>query len=264
MESKISVIINTYNAERYLERVLEATKTFDEIVVCDMESTDSTREIAALYGCRIVTYPKAGCMSAEPARTFAIQSAQNDWVLVVDADEIVSLELHDYLYEFIKDPNDIKGLYIPRQNYTMGVALPSSYPDYQLRFFVREGTEWPPYVHTFPIIKGRAAYIPKKNKMLALIHLDDSTSASIVRLNNYTENEVEKRHITHVSWAKLFFSPIFRFFKSYVLKGGFLYGKAGYVQAVRGFIYKFTLLCKCYEKEIELYYHENNERQDYH
>ena len=87
----ISVVINTYNAEEHLREVLDAVKGFDEIVVCDMESTDSTTDIARRYGCKIVTFPKAGHKSAEPARTFAIQSASSEWVLVVDADEIIPM-----------------------------------------------------------------------------------------------------------------------------------------------------------------------------
>lgn len=84
MNDKISVVINTYNASKYLERSLEAVKDFDEIVICDMESTDDTLDIARKYGCKIVTYPKGNHVSAEPARTFAIQSATSQWVLVVD------------------------------------------------------------------------------------------------------------------------------------------------------------------------------------
>ena len=45
-ENKISVVINTYNAERDLERVLDAVKDFDEVLICDMESTDKTLDIA--------------------------------------------------------------------------------------------------------------------------------------------------------------------------------------------------------------------------
>lgn len=250
MKENISVVINTYNAEKFLARVLETVRDFDEVVVCDMESTDNTREIAEEYGCRIVTFPKANHRSAEPARTFAIQSATSDWVLVVDADELVSKELREYLYGFVKDPGDIRGLYIPRKNLTMGVALPSSYPDYQLRFFVREGTEWPPYVHTFPKVNGPLMHIPKKRRELAFVHLDDSTYASVNRLNQYTENELEKRAGTHVTLAMMMFSPMMRFIKLYVLKGGFRYGIAGFVQAQRSAIYKFTTLCKLYEKEI--------------
>ena len=96
-ENKISVVINTYNAARYLQKALEAAKEFDEIVVCDMESTDDTCEIARRYGCKIVTFPKNGITIVEPARNFAIQSATHKWVLVVDADEIITDELSAYL-----------------------------------------------------------------------------------------------------------------------------------------------------------------------
>ena len=73
MEHKISVVINTYNAEEKLTQVLDAVKDFDEIVICDMESTDSTLDIARRYGCKIVTFKKGEHKSAEPARTFEIQ-----------------------------------------------------------------------------------------------------------------------------------------------------------------------------------------------
>lgn len=252
MNQNISVVINTYNAQKYLARVLETAKSFDEIVVCDMESTDDTVAIAQSYGCKIVTFPKGDCKSAEPARTFAIQSATSDWVLVVDADELIPEALHDYLYDFIQHPDDIRGLYIPRKNYTMNTFLPSSYPDYQLRFFIREGTEWPPYVHTFPTVQGRISHLPKSRKDLAFRHLDDSTHATIVRLNNYTENEVEKKSGKRVTLFKMFFSPLNRFCKLYFLKGGIFYGIPGYVQAMRSAIYKFTVLCKLYEKQIGL------------
>ncbi len=252
MNQNISVVINTYNAQKYLARVLETAKSFDEIVVCDMESTDDTIVIAQQFGCKIVTFPKGDCKSAEPARTFAIQSATSDWVLVVDADELIPEALHDYLYDFIQHPEDIRGLYIPRKNYTMNTFLPSSYPDYQLRFFIREGTEWPPYVHTFPTVQGKVSHLPKSRKDLAFRHLDDSTHATIVRLNNYTENEVEKKSGKRVTLFKMVFSPLNRFFKLYFLKGGIFYGIPGYVQAMRSAIYKFTVLCKLYEKQIGL------------
>ena len=65
--NKISVVINTYNAEKFLKRVLDSVKDFDEIVVCDMESTDNTVAIAKEYGCKVVVFPKGDCVSAEPA-----------------------------------------------------------------------------------------------------------------------------------------------------------------------------------------------------
>ena len=162
-ENKISVVINTYNAEQHLRKCLEAVKDFDEVVVCDMESTDHTVEIAQSYGCKIVTFPKADHKSAEPARTFAIQSASNHWVLVVDADEIVTPELREVLYHLVQQPDVAAGYYIPRQNMFMSMFVRDFHYDFQLRFFIREGTEWPPYVHTFPKVQGRIEKL-KANK----------------------------------------------------------------------------------------------------
>ena len=252
MKNNISVVINTYNASKYLARVLETAKSFDEIVVCDMESTDNTVEIAQNYGAKGVTFPKENHSICEVARDFAIHSAKNKWVLVVDADELIPEQLHTYLSNFIEKNNDIKGLYIPRQNLTMNVPLPSSYPDYQLRFFDHTVTTWPPVIHCRPVINGKLDYIPKKNKHLALLHLDDSTRATLIRQNNYTDNEVEKSTDEKVTLLKIMFSPTMRFLKQYILKGGFRYGIAGYVQAVRSAHYKFTVLCKLYEKQIGL------------
>ena len=98
---RISVVINTYNAEKHLEKVLDSVKQFDEIVICDMYSTDKTLEIARKYNCRIVYYKKEPFV--EPARNFAIQSASYEWVLLVDADEVISDELRQYLYNFIQN-----------------------------------------------------------------------------------------------------------------------------------------------------------------
>ena len=97
--TKISVVINTYNAALYLNEVLDSVKDFDEIVVCDMESTDDTVRIAKEKGCKVVNFAKGDISICEPARNFAIQSAKYDWVLVVDADEIVTPALRSYLYE---------------------------------------------------------------------------------------------------------------------------------------------------------------------
>ena len=97
---KISVVINTYNAEKYLERVLEAVKGFDEILICDMYSTDNTIPIAQKYNCTIIYHENTGYV--EPARNYAIQSAKYPWVLVIDADEIVPPALKDFLYNGFK------------------------------------------------------------------------------------------------------------------------------------------------------------------
>lgn len=248
MDRKISVVINTYNAEQHLRRVLESVKDFDEIVVCDMESTDNTVGIAMDYGCKIVMFEKRDHVSAEPARTFAIQSATHQWVLVIDADELVTPELKDYLYKKIKEPNRPSGLYLPRKNYFMGQFMHCNYPDYVLRFFIKEGTVWPPYVHTLPTVKGNVERIPASDISLALVHIANDPIYSIVNKTNlYTENELEKKKNKNYGLGALFYRPVFRFFKSYVLKRGFADGSRGFMCALYEGLYQFVLVSKIIE-----------------
>lgn len=243
----ISVVINTYNAARHLRRAVEACHGFDEVLVCDMESTDGTPDIARECGCRVITFPKGDCVSAEPARTFAIEHATSQWVLVVDADELVSDELRRYLYSRIALPHCPQGLFIARRNLFMGRYSHANYPDYQLRFFIREGTVWPPYVHTFPIVKGRTEKMPRNSKY-ALTHLaDDSISTILRKTDKYSESEVDKKRAKGYGTAALFYRPAFRFFKSYVLKGGFRDGVEGFICACYEGIYQFAIISKIIE-----------------
>lgn len=248
MENKISVVINTYNAEKHLKEVLEAVKGFDEIVICDMESTDNTRDIAEEYGCRIVTFPKGNHKSAEPARTFAIQSAACKWVLVVDADEIITPELRGYLYERIKEPNCPAGLYIPRHNKFMGAYNRNWSHDYQLRFFLREGTTWPPHVHTFPTVKGRTERIPTAYRMIHLA--DESMHQWVAKMNEYTDNEVVKKSRKGYGTGALLWRPAWRFFRSYFIQRGYMMGKRGFVSSVLSAIYQAVLVSKIIENQL--------------
>lgn len=248
-ENKISVVINTYNARQHLEKVLESVKDFDEVVVCDMESTDDTVEIAKRYGCKIVTFPKANHKSAEPARTFAIQSASHKWVLVVDADELITPELREVLYLRIASPDCPAGYYIPRQNMFMGMFVRDFHYDYQLRFFIREGTEWPPYVHTFPMVQGRIEKLKVDNKKACMLHLMDETMHEYIdKLNQYTDNEVEKKREKGYGVGALLWRPFWRFFKKYFLDGGYRMGTRGLIRAGMAAVYQYVLVSKIIEK----------------
>ena len=189
-ENKISVVINTYNAEQYLEQVLDAVKDFDETLICDMESTDRTVEIARRRGCRIVTFPKGNHVCAEPARTFAIQSAAFHWVLVVDADEIVTPQLRDYLYKRIATGDCPEGLYIPRRNMLLGRYERGFAQDHQLRFFIREGTTWPPYVHTFPTVQGTVAVSYDKAAGVMEVTVPEGSRADVVVPGSYAHTSL--------------------------------------------------------------------------
>ncbi|MDR1675630.1 MAG: glycosyltransferase family 2 protein [Tannerella sp.] len=249
MGEKISVVIHTYNSEKFLCRVLSSVKNFDEIIICDMHSTDRTREIAQKYNCRIIYHEKSEI--PEPARNFAIQSASNEWVLVVDSDEIIPEALQHYLYDRIKEKTDLQGIWLTRKNYTFGHFLHGEYPDHILRFFRKENAWWPPYVHTLPVVKGRVEYIPKRKKELAIIHLvNNSMTEKLRKINIYSDNEVLKRAGKRFPVWKIFTASFFRFFRSYILKGGFRDGKVGIVIAGMDAFYKFVSIAKIWESRV--------------
>lgn len=247
-DKKISVVINTYNAERHLREVLESAKEFDEIVICDMESTDSTLAIAREYGCKIVTFPKGNHVIVEPARNFAIQSATHSWVLVVDADELITPKLRTRLYQIIQQPDCPQGLYIPRRNRDSNVLDNGRIGDFQLRFFLKDITEWPPFIHSIPKVNG---YVERLHggKEEFLLHLDENyIFERIEKLNRYTENEVEKKATKHYGVAALIFKPLWRFFKSYIMDEKYKKGAAGFIAACINAFYQFTLIAKQIEQ----------------
>ena len=256
---QISVVINTYNAERHLEAVLRSVKDFDEILVCDMQSTDRTVDIARQHGCRIVTFEKKHYTIVEPARQFAIDQARCPWVLVLDADELVSPALKDYLYAHIRRPHCAAGLAIPRKNYFMGRFLHAAYPDYILRFFRKDVTQWPAIIHASPIVKGEVLRLPRHRKELAFEHLANDSVATLCRKTNiYSDNEIEKRRHKHYGLTALLGRPLFRFFRSYILKGGFRDGTPGLIHALWEAIYQFAIVSKCIEARRHLSHREES------
>ncbi|MDE6842714.1 MAG: glycosyltransferase family 2 protein [Muribaculaceae bacterium] len=252
----ISAVINTYNATEHLERVFDNLRGFDEIVVCDMESTDGTPELAGRLGARVVTFPKGDYNYCEPARMTAIYAARSQWVLVVDADELVTPELRDYLYDFIKDPGSVKGIFIPRKNHILSRFDPSSYPDYQLRFFDKSCVNWPPTIHAVPIIKGKVLRIPPARKELALIHLPHNLTTQVTRTNTYSNAQVSRTVSRPVSLIELWGKPWVCFLKNYILKGAWTMGVAGYITARNKAYYKFLTLAKMHERHVMPEFHD--------
>lgn len=244
----ISVVIQTYNAQKYLQQVLNSVKGFDEVVLCDMESTDDTVSIAESAGCKVVTFPKGNYNICEPARDFAIHSATHEWVLVVDADEFVTPELKDYLYKYIEKPEH-DALYIHRKNMFLGKWIKASYPDSQLRFMRQKKATWPPTIHSVPTIDGTIGQMPKDPKY-ALVHAGVTVKGQIQKMNDYTENDLVKRGQANASLMQMIFSPLWRFLKYYFFEGACLEGRAGFIKAAFSASGKFYYLAKVYERHV--------------
>ncbi len=241
----ISVVINTYNAQEHLVEVLESVKDFDEILICDMQSTDDTLNIAKRYGCKIVTFYEK-CNIVEPARNFAIGSATHEWVLVVDADEIVTPELREYLYERIKQPDCPKGLFISRVNMYMGRFMKNWDHNFLLRFVSRDNTDWPSTIHAIPKINGTVERAPAK---MCMYHLSDMTVQQYVgKMNDYTDNEMVRKAKKNYGIGAMFYRPLWRFFRVYFLEGYFMSGGRGFIKSCMAGIYQAIIVAKILEK----------------
>ncbi|MDE6577795.1 MAG: glycosyltransferase family 2 protein [Muribaculaceae bacterium] len=246
----ISVVINTYNSSRTLAKVLDAVKSFDEIVVCDMESTDNTVEIAKKAGARVVTFPKKHYTYADPARNYAIRQAHNDWVLVIDHDEIVTPELRQALYKFVNRPGEVKGIYIPRRNFILDRFRRSSYPDYQLRFFYRDNVNWPSEFNSEPEVNGEVSKLPSNRQELALIHLPASINHLIDRIKRYSAANLSTQGPKKVNLVHVAVLPFATFINTYFVKGAMRYGVAGFISAATDSIGTFYRHAKQYEHNV--------------
>ena len=115
---KLSVVIHTYNSEKYIERCIKSIIGADEIIVCDMHSSDKSVEIAEKLGCKVVYFDNVGFV--EPARNFANSQVTSDYFLILDSDEYASEGLIEYLKKYLEQNGEISGLRIPYKNELLG------------------------------------------------------------------------------------------------------------------------------------------------
>lgn len=111
---KISAAIIAYNEADRIAQCLESVLFADEVVIVDAGSTDGTMEIAKDYPCRILHQPWQGFSKQ---KQFAVSQCRNDWVLILDADERISVELADEISCRQTPSIDITAFQIPRKNF---------------------------------------------------------------------------------------------------------------------------------------------------
>lgn len=112
----ISVVLATFNEEKNLPMCLASVKDLaDEIVIVDGESTDKTSEIAKEFGARVIRTTNKPNFHIN--KQMGIDEAKMDWILQMDADEVVSAELAEEISKKINDKdNKFDGFWMPRKN----------------------------------------------------------------------------------------------------------------------------------------------------
>lgn len=193
---KLSVVINTKNAEETIKDTLNSVKFADEIIIVDMKSDDKTVEIAEKYTDKIFAHKDVGYV--EPSRNFAIKKATGDWILIVDADEEVPQELQKAIRGILdaskKGEKTADCYYIPRRNLIFNKAIEQTgwWPDYVLRLFKSGYVAWSDEIHSIPITKGEVMELPAVADIALIHHNYQHVDQYINRLNRYTTIQSEE------------------------------------------------------------------------
>jgi glycosyltransferase involved in cell wall biosynthesis len=241
---KLSAVLITRDCATTIPETLAALKFCDEIVVVDSGSSDGTDELARRAGARVIHQDWLGF---GPQKQFAVEQAENDWVLCVDGDEIVSPELQASIERELLEPSH-RAFEFPRCNRFLGRYLRhgEGYPDLSLRFFDRRHAHWSDdLVHEKVVALGDVGRL----KGDLLHHSEETLASYLEKQNRYTSLAAEALaadgYRPHA--LKLAISPIFRFLKFYVFRLGFLDGAPGVIHIGIGCFNSFIKYAKVRE-----------------
>jgi glycosyltransferase involved in cell wall biosynthesis len=225
----ISACIITFNEADRIGDCLASLAFCDEVVVVDSHSTDATRAIAASLGARVMARPFDGFRSQ---KQFAIEQATHDWVLCLDADERVSAELRAAIEaERARGFTTAAGYRFARLSEYFGKFLRhgNAYPDRVLRLFDRRRGGWrgTREVHEAASVEGEVRTLRGD-----LIHYPyRSLEQQLTKTQRYARMMAEHDFARgkRATLGKLVLAPAWRFWRGYVLRGGFRDGWHGLV-----------------------------------
>ncbi|AIF45786.1 glycosyltransferase family 2 protein [Dyella japonica] len=240
----LSVVIITYNNADTLDACLSRVDWAEEIVVLDSGSTDDTVAIAQRHGARVATHPFD---DYGPQKQRAYDMASHDWILNLDADEVLSPGTREEIERALTQPR-YAGYRLPRRErmfWTVQHRL--SWRNGHLRLFDRRrGGMNDVEVHAAVEVKG-----PVKTLWRAdfVNDGDGDIATRVEKINRYTTGMVVyklRKRQRFTGLRMVFYPPLF-FLRQYVGKRYFLNGWAGFIASVTGAFYAFLKYAKLHE-----------------
>lgn len=225
---KLSVIIPVGNEIHNIKDVINSVKFADEIIVVDSYSNDGTYEEIKKMNVKVLRRKYEYSASQ---KNWAIPQAKFDWILLVDADERVSLKLKNEIQEKLKlTKNQNSGYWIGRENYFMGKKVNFSgwQNDGVIRFFRKDSSRYEDkYVHAKLIVNGNIEKL--KNKLIHNTYTD--INSHIKKLNRYASLQAKDydKITNSINFYHFIVKPNWAFFKHYVIQLGFLDGFIGLI-----------------------------------
>ena len=267
----VSVLVLTKNEERNLARCLGALGAFSEIVVLDSGSTDRTVEIARLHGARVYERPFDNFAGQ---RNWALDHLdwKNEWILHLDADEVVTSDLCDEIQEVVSAGSHV-AYRIPSKTMFRGHWLRYSgmYPTYQVRLGMRSklrfiqnghgqierpdtgplGTLEAAFLH-YSFSHGLHHWFEKHNRYSTDEAAKESSAGSMTlasALHGVFSSGASGRHRSlKFIFSRFPFRPALRFIYMYFVRLGFLDGRAGLTYCYLLAIYEFMIVAKRRER----------------
>ncbi|MBE8232399.1 MAG: glycosyltransferase family 2 protein [Endozoicomonadaceae bacterium] len=226
MISQLSIVYITLNAEQYLQQSLMASqKLTDDILLVDSGSTDDTLAIAEQFNVSIIHQDWLGFAAQ---KQLAIESATNDWVLFLDADEVLSAAAIVAIQQLFQHSLQAQAYSLPRENWFQGkwIRHGSWWPDRVVRLVNRtQGKMKPVKVHESWQTKGQVMQLDEPIKHYSY----QNYSELIIKADKYSTLGAEQlfaKGKRSKGWEPLTHA-IASFIRLFLLKGGFKDGVEG-------------------------------------
>jgi glycosyltransferase involved in cell wall biosynthesis len=271
--SGVSVLILTLNEEANLAECIESCGWSDDIVIFDSMSEDRTLEIADAKGVRVIQR-RFDNYAAQRNAALTTVPYKNPWVLMVDADERVSPELAAEIGAAIAGAGADAALFrMRRKDFFFGRWLrrSSGYPSWFGRLvrlgrvrverevneeYIADGQvgHLEAHLHHYPFNKGIAYWFERHNRYSTMeaIAKAGMRNERIMVTELFARDPIDRRRMLKKFLYRLPLRPLIVFFYLYVLRLGFLDGRAGF---------HFSRMRAAYEMLIDLKVIENRRRQ---
>lgn len=224
----ISAVIIACNEEKYIQQCIESILPItDDIIVVDSGSSDKTVELAKSAGAKVHHMPWKGYGEN---KNFGNSKAKNEWILSIDADEIINEELVKHITTVSKKENTIYRIKSLVNYNGKWIRHCGWYPAWKLRFFHKTKAKWNlapvheslEYADDIKIeeLKGQLLHYSYDSIQ---DHRNKSTKYGKLKAESWIKNNKS------VSIFKKWFGPTFKFIRTYIFRLGFLDGKEGFI-----------------------------------
>jgi glycosyltransferase involved in cell wall biosynthesis len=245
--ARLSVVVVTQNEEERIRACLESASWADELIVVDAESSDKTATVARELTDHVFVRPWPGFAAQ---KNFGLEQARGDWILSLDADELVSIPLRQEIAAILAGGGEHAGYAIPRRNVFWGrwIRHGGLYPDWQLRLFRRgRGRFTERTVHESVTVDGSvgrlSGHLEHRSYRDVADFLERADRYSTLAAGEWLAAGRRSRPLTD-----LVVRPAGRFLTMYVARAGFLDGWRGFLLAVLYAYYVLMRSAKVWER----------------